>query len=122
MYRRTISQVCFSRKWLSRFSFFYFNPYDNYRVVASEAKIAKALPIVLVQKFNKRNLEKSTILNELNAILSCDDKISAEIYYNFVSDMEQLSLAKKNIELFTDNGVSLEFIRNNSVVLSLPNG
>lgn len=88
----------------------------------SEAKNAKRLPIELTQKFNKRNLEKLTILNELNAMLSCDDKISAQIYYKFVDSMEQLALAKKNIELFTDNGASLEFIQNNSVVLTLPSG
>lgn len=94
----------------------------NCRVLQDEAKSAKEIPTHLAHQINKRNLEKLTILNELNVMLSCDDKTSAQIYFNFISNIKQLALAKKNVNSLTDNGVSLEFIRSNSVVLTLSNG
>lgn len=88
----------------------------------SEKKNAKEIPIELEHKINRRNLEKFTILNELNMMLSCDDKVSAEIYYNYIHIIDQIAPAKTNIGLLTDHGVSLGFIRSNAVVLTLPNG
>lgn len=81
---------------------------------------APSTPIELAQKFKKRNLDKMTILRELNGILSCDDKQSAKIYYNFIDNIEQMPLAKANVQLLVDNGVSLGFIGSNAVVLTLP--
>lgn len=74
----------------------------------------------MAHKINNRNLEKLTILNELNGMLSCDDKVSAQIYYNFIDNIKQLNLAKQIIEFLKGNGVSVEFIKTNSVVLTLP--
>jgi len=73
-----------------------------------------------VRKFDEGDLEKLTILDELNSVLSCDDKLSAKIYYNFINTIEQLNEAKKNIELLIKNKVSLEFIKENIVLLTLP--
>ncbi len=86
----------------------------------NEAKNTPAIPIELAQKFKKRNLEKMTILSELNLMLSCDDKQSAKIYYNFISNIEQMPLAKRNVQLLVDNGVSLRSIESHAVVLTLP--
>lgn len=91
-------------------------------MLQDEAKSAKGIHTELAHQINRRNLERLTILNELNEMLSCDGTTSAQIYYNFISNIEQLALAKKNIKFLIDNGVSLEFIQSNSVVLTLPNG
>lgn len=88
----------------------------------SEKKKAKEFPIDLVHKINRRNSEKLFILEELNVMLSCDDKVSTEIYYNFINNIDQIALAKANIRLLTDHGVSLEFIRSHPVVLTLSDG
>ena len=88
----------------------------------SEKKNAKEVPVGLAHKINRRNVEKLTILNKLNVMLSCDDKVSAEIYYNFIYNSDQIALANRNIQLLTDHGVSLEFIRSNAIVLTLPDG
>lgn len=78
--------------------------------------------IELVDKIKKRNSEKSTIVIKLNEMLSCDDKLSAQIYYNFIDTVERLDLAKDNITFLIDENVSLECIKVNPVVLTLPSG
>lgn len=121
MYRRKIPEVCC--KGIISFYFpFLIEWIEYYRVLVSETEVGKEALSELARKFTKRNLKKLNILNELNVMLSCDDIISAQIYYNFIDNIDQLALAKKNIELLIDNGVSLEFVRTNAVVLILPNG
>ncbi|KAJ6625704.1 Transcription termination factor, mitochondrial, partial [Pseudolycoriella hygida] len=90
------------------------------KVLATKVTDARPMPVKLAHILKKRNLEKSLILSELNLLLQCDDKLSAQIYYDFVNTIEDLSLAKENMKLFTDYGLNVELIRRNFVVLTLP--
>lgn len=55
-------------------------------------------------------------------MLVCEDKLSAQIYYDFINTFENLELAKENLKFLIDNKVSFECVKENSVVLTLPFG
>lgn len=61
-------------------------------------------------------------MNQLNEMLHCEDKLSAQIYYNFIDTFEKLELARTNIKLLVAEKVILECIKEHTVVLTLPSG
>ncbi|XP_037049340.1 transcription termination factor, mitochondrial-like isoform X2 [Bradysia coprophila] len=80
----------------------------------------KAQATELSHKLRHSNLEKSAILTEINGMLSCDDEISTRIYYDFLHRFDQLPPAERIFQLLTNNGVGLQCIQSNPVVLTLP--
>lgn len=62
--------------------------------------------------------KKIHIENQLNAMLECDKKEAAHIYYSQISQFDQIDSAKQNIEFLRSQGVSLETITANSAVLA----
>lgn len=74
------------------------------------------------QQIISKSIRKIEIENKLNELLNCDSKEAAHIYYNQISHFDQIDSAKENIEFLRSQGVSLESITENSVILTMSLG
>ena len=76
----------------------------------------------MTEKLKKRNLEKSFITAELKVMLDCDHTDACELYYNHVNEIDELKLAKANIQYLLEKSVSVKIIRKYGFLLTLPIG
>lgn len=65
---------------------------------------------------------KIQIESELNEMLECEDSEAAHIYYSQINRFDQIDAAKQNIDFLHSNGVSLETLAENPVILAMPFG
>lgn len=76
----------------------------------------------LTDKLKKRNADKNFIIEELEALLECDDTESSELYYNYVSEMYEWECAQTNIQYLLEISVSRNTIKKHGSLLTLPFG
>lgn len=77
---------------------------------------------VEMDKIEVKSDQKIQIENKLNEMLDCDDSEAAHIYYSQINRFDQIDSAKQNIDFLHSNGVSLETIAENPVILTMPFG
>lgn len=73
-------------------------------------------------KIEPQDSNKIRIENELNEMLECENEKSAYLYYNQISNVDQIDNAKQNIEFLRSQDVSLETITDTPAVLVMPLG
>lgn len=94
---------------------------DVFETYLSKMKRMRSLNNVN-DKIEPKTQRKIKIENKLNEMLECDSKDAAHIYYNQISNFDQIDSAKENIEFLMSQGISLETITANPAVLTMSIG
>lgn len=87
-----------------------------------KASYDKQKVMELSEQLKKRNSDKCFIIETLKALLNCDDIESSELYYNHVSEIDELEWAKTNIQYLLGISVNRETIKKYGFLLAIPLG
>ncbi|XP_031619216.1 uncharacterized protein LOC116338226 [Contarinia nasturtii] len=77
------------------------------------------LPVAMLHRLEKHTLEKAQIVETLKSLLNCNNLESSELYYDYISSINELATAKNNAKYLMNHKITPETIRQNGFLLQM---